>query len=306
MNYESFKAEVEQKFLGFMPKEYQGMKVRISQTIKVNEKLDGLTLIDKSDNAGARKTFPTIYINHMYEDYMLTMDFDDCMKRVARAMVRALNEAPAVDISDLTFEKRKESIVFQLISYKQNEEMLRNVPHRRVLDLAIVYRMMVDIGDADAQGSILVNGELIKHFGVTEEELFKEAMTNTKRVLEPRVVDMADLIGAELDAPQEIAELIPRNEMFVITNKRKINGAGSILYEEYLHELADKLDDDLYILPASVHECILVPASDHEPNELLEMVRDVNASEISPSEKLSDEVYTYSRDTRSITIASKH
>jgi hypothetical protein len=42
----------------------------------------------------------------------------------------------------------------------------------------------------------------------------------------------------------------------VISNEKGINGAASMLYENELHELAESLESDLYILPSSVHEVI--------------------------------------------------
>ncbi len=302
MNYEKFKTEVEHKFLSFMPKEYQNMEIRISQTMKVNETLDSLTLFNKDESA---KPFPTMYINHMYEDYMLTNDFEDCMRKATLAMTRAMEQAPIIDLSNLTFENRKENIVFQLVNYEQNKQMLAQAPHRKYLDLAIVYRLIVDADDSGT-ASILINDAFKKIFKATEEELFNEAVLNTKRIFEPTITDMVDVIGAGMGVPTEMLAMMPRRESWVITNKQKLNGAGSILYEEYLYELANDLDDDLYILPSSIHECILLPANGKDPYYLSEMVNEVNGSKVEPCERLSNEVYFYSRSTRKITMETNN
>lgn len=54
-----------------------------------------------------------------------------------------------------------------------------------------------------------------------------------------------------------IAEIPPEQTMWVISNEKGINGAASMLYENELHELAESLESDLYILPSSVHEVIV-------------------------------------------------
>ena len=92
--------------------------------------------------------------------------------------------------------------------------------------------------------------------------------------------------------------------MWVITNDRGINGAVSMLYEEKLHTLAEKLESDLYILPSSVHEVIAVSASMGEPNQLAEMVAEINMAQVSLEERLSNQVYHYDKDLRKLTLAT--
>ena len=89
--------------------------------------------------------------------------------------------------------------------------------------------------------------------------------------------------------------------MYVLTNQNKLNGASCILYEHLLELFADRLGADLYILPSSVHEVILIPAtSDTSFAELSRMVKEVNETQVSPEEILSDHVYYFSRNSRSI------
>lgn len=56
--------------------------------------------------------------------------------------------------------------------------------------------------------------------------------------------------------PEEIAEMMirevpPEQTLWIISNYRGIDGAVSMLYENELHELAENLESDLYILPSS-------------------------------------------------------
>ena len=61
--------------------------------------------------------------------------------------------------------------------------------------------------------------------------------------------------------------------------------------------ILDRLDTDkFYILPSSVHEVIIVsPQIAMNIEALREMVNSVNATEVSPDEVLSYNVYEYSR-----------
>ena len=85
--------------------------------------------------------------------------------------------------------------------------------------------------------------------------------------------------------------------MYVATNVFKMNGACILLYDGVLKKFAEKIGSDFYILPSSVHEVIFVPANgDMDARYLIQMVKEVNATEVAPDEVLSDNVYIYHAD----------
>ena len=92
--------------------------------------------------------------------------------------------------------------------------------------------------------------------------------------------------------------------MYVITNESKLYGAASILYEEPLHELAEKFGSDLYILPSSVHEVIAVSADMGSPDDLAEMVYEINMEQVDIDDRLSNQVYCYDKDLRTLRLAT--
>ena len=92
--------------------------------------------------------------------------------------------------------------------------------------------------------------------------------------------------------------------MYVCSNTSKINGAGVILYDGLLKEFADRVDNNFYILPSSIHETLFIPdAGDVDVNYLKQMVRDVNTTQVAPDEILSDNVYYYDRLTDRVEMA---
>ena len=103
-------------------------------------------------------------------------------------------------------------------------------------------------------------------------------------------------------ALQDLKDYVP-SDMYVLTNESKLNGAACILYENVLYDFAQKLGADLYILPSSVHEVILLPKlSMFEKDELVNMVKEVNTEGVAADEVLSDHVYEYNRTERLITM----
>ena len=90
--------------------------------------------------------------------------------------------------------------------------------------------------------------------------------------------------------------------MVVVTNESKVFGATEILKSETLAKIAEDFDDDVVILPSSIHEVICVPLNDIDGNPMVGMVRDINRSVVDPKEVLSDNVYIYNRNTNNIEI----
>ena len=144
------------------------------------------------------------------------------------------------------------------------------------------------------------------------KELYQLAKNNTQRRYKGRVSNMLEIMGEIIssdsdnldpdmvDAFFEMDSVYEDNmmPMFVATNSKKVNGAGVILYDGLLRTFAEKIGGDFYILPSSVHEVIFVPANgDMDARYLIQMVKEVNATEVSPDEVLSDNVYMYHADT---------
>jgi hypothetical protein len=82
--------------------------------------------------------------------------------------------------------------------------------------------------------------------------------------------------------------------MYVASNTLGVNGATWLLYHNELLNFSSQMGTDFYILPSSIHEVILVPSNEVIPeNDLLEMVKDVNNTQVAINEVLSDNVYIY-------------
>ena len=305
MDYEIFREVVKESFLSYMPESYQDMEVRVAPVDKVNRKLDGLSLLAKNEETIIS---PTLYIDDMYVKYLKTEDLQATLRDAAEAMDGAFREAaiPPLDISTA-----RDNIIFQLVNTMQNEDMLKNLPHREFQDLSIIYRWVVDV-EQKGLSSVVINNHVAESLGMGEEQLFKAAAENTRRILPPVVQSMNEVMRDMLVAdgmPEELADLMigeqePENIMWVISNERKIEGAASMLYEDKLHKLAESVGTDLYILPSSVHEVIAVSVEMGEPEELAQMVSEINMDQVDISERLSNQVYNYDKDLRKITLAT--
>jgi len=152
--------------------------------------------------------------------------------------------------------------------------------------------------------------------GVTDvNELYAVAHANTQRILPGSIRDMEDIFDDFADSTDEaiMAQLALFDEeereanrkkpMYVATNTERMNGAITILYDGLLQDFAERVGDDLYLMPSSLHEMIIVPAMGTKPQGLGLIVQDYNRLLAEPGEILSDSLYYYDRFTGSVRIA---
>ncbi|MDD6616767.1 MAG: DUF5688 family protein [Lachnospiraceae bacterium] len=201
------------------------------------------------------------------------------------------------------YSRSRERIVCRLIHHQKNQELLSEIPHIPFLDLAVVYYYLMD-EDAFCDGAILVQNPHLDMWGITQSELHDQALKNTVRLLPCEFISMQDLL-CQLTGLRIFDEETEHFPMYVLTNEKKSFGAVYILYGDILETVFEKIGEDFYILPGSVHECILVPVSvDMDETDLCHLVREVNENQVIPEERLSDSVYRYYHSGKCLCIAS--
>lgn len=290
LNYEEFKEEVRKNFARYMPKKYQGMSALIKPVEKVNRLCDALYL-----NEG--RVRPIVLLDEMYEQYTSGESFDGVLEDAAKKMIIGYEQIPIVDV-----KRDKRKITFQLVNTEQNKKTIADIPHREFNDLSIIYRYIMD-SETDNIQSFVITNKIAEVLKLDEKDLYNLAMTNTKKLFPPAVYTMQDLLaqmgvsGIDLNTP------FP---MYIITNKHRVNGAASILYDEVLYDLANKLDTNLYLLPSSIHEVIAIPFNPESLKDLEKMVCDININEVDVSDRLSNAVYVYDKEARKLSLANKY
>ena len=190
---------------------------------KVNVTLDGIILREEGRNIS-----PTIYINDMYKKYQDCGDLEETLMAACDFMERAYEQAPVVDV-DSIMKDANEKIVFQLINTEQNKTFLEQVPHREFQDLSIVYKVIIS-ADKDAVQSSKITNEFAKRLGMSEEQLFKCAAENTRRLFPPVVRSMNDIMRemfARDGMPQEMQALGRASAQEVLTAQKALQQANS-------------------------------------------------------------------------------
>lgn len=301
MDYETFKKRVKARM---DEKVQEGGKVVINHVLKNNGmELDGLVIMEEGSNVA-----PTIYINSYYDQLKRGRDLDsivDELFEIHNANKTGFKFNPELFMK---YENIRNTVVYKVINYDKNVRLLKDLPHKKLLDLAVVYYCLIEQSD-DTNATALIHNEHLKEWGITEDELHQDAIRNTPNLLKCCIKPMSRVLSdaaRQMDVSDDFGEVNLadlESDMYVLTNSSRINGAACMLYDAVLDRFAKKVNADLYILPSSVHEVIILPQYDSYDKELLvSMVREVNADGVAVDEVLSDNVYEYNRKDKMITL----
>lgn len=281
--------------------ERTGCEVNVQHVTKNNGiKLTGLTIRREGTN-----TYPTIYTERFFEEYCDDMGLREIADHVLELERKHSLEQP-FDVSALScFETAKQGIVYKIINTEKNRELLETVPHKEFLDLSKVYMAVVN-NTRMGRATMLVTNKQMEYWGVTLEEIDQNATARTEELLPYSIRSMEDIVGQIAGEEEMPSYTFPITGMFVATNKESCLGAGVFLYKDMLKDFAGQMGDDLFILPSSTHETIILTYSEAKNTDigfLRNMVREVNETQVEPEEFLSNNVYVYKRETGKIEIA---
>lgn len=206
---------------------------------------------------------------------------------------------------DLSWEGVKNRILPKIVNFERNESLLYGVPHIKYLDLAVIFYIPLSIGEGCVK-SIAVKNEHICLWNVDINDILMNAKKNAVCYLPESVCFMDDLIVQMLNESKnksfvfdDMLEYIGKNQhnrILVLSNQVNIFGASCMIYDGVLQRIADSMESDLYILPSSIHELLLLKADGMECG-YRQIVQEINSDKTLVSDKdyLSDNVYYYDR-----------
>ena len=114
--------------------------VQVTHVIKNNGcEYDGLVILRKGC-----KISPTIYLNGYYEQYCKGKSFESVFSGIKELYLFNKDRISVDTDSFATFNGIRDKVVFKLINYNANRKLLSLVPHKKILDLAMVFCCMLE------------------------------------------------------------------------------------------------------------------------------------------------------------------
>lgn len=271
--------------------------------------LDGLCISKLSDRIA-----PTIYLRDYYEHFNDGTSMEQILDEILEIYLANSKFPPIYPEQLLKFDKLRSRIVYKLIHSKSNETLLTHIPHIPYLDLSIVFYILLEENEYGHM-TALIHTTNMESWDITIEELYALAAANTPVLLPADIKNMTEVmkelakerLGDEYreELMEQLFTADVRPPLYVLSNLPGLCGSSTILYEGVLKNFADSLKQDLVILPSSIHEVLLVPYEEELClEELSDMVLHINKTEVPAEDKLSDEIYFYSRSLNQVTLAS--
>ncbi|MBO4697432.1 MAG: hypothetical protein J5643_09165 [Lachnospiraceae bacterium] len=255
---------------------------------------------------------PTIYLEAFYREYKRGMPLGKVVEELVEVYEK--NRNPWPEGLDFSFGGIRDKIGFRVVNYEKNRKMLETMPYLKLDEWAVCFECVVSREGGNV-GAVRVDERMQKEWNISTEQLTGLAVKNTFRLIPSKVEPIEDVLAGLLlsevsgqcedgeDSEEKARELVDtvldqKNRkglpMYVLSNILNHYGATSILNIPFMDKVREKLKEDFYILPSSVHELILIPVSEAPCEEkLLNMVREVNMKEVPEEDFLADGVYRY-------------
>ncbi len=280
-----------------------GDQYEVSDTVNMKNNSTeyiGIMFQKKKENVA-----PTIYIEDLYEGYKnQEVTIQDAIKEVIDRYEKSKKGLQRINGLSVDYASCRDRIIYRLVSKERNLFILKDMPYIPFLDMAITFHLVVSINDSCMQ-SLKITRELQQEWGVSVEQLLKLAKENTPELLPARVCELSQLMKCYINTREfklEQEEDLTNEEkidMIVVSNELGINGAAVVLYDGVIEQIANEYDSDLYLLPSSIHEMIVVPAGEEDLHETFSsMVNNINQRYVDEDEVLSDRVYIYRQEEK--------
>ena len=337
MNYESFIKEVQRGVKELIEKKLDDGTVVVRNVLKNNNvRMKAISVVRKEEKATPTIYLRNYYVDYQHGRTIQNICHE--IFEIYRHGID--NFKMDIDIGDISnFDRIKDFIYYKIVNYEMNQSLLTKVPHFKFLDLAIVFYIMVS-RDNEGQATALIYNQHVDGWEITPDMLRNIAFQNTWskfpvviRRMEDIVSEMIlnDILGDEewVDeyddeydddfinedteygdytygelkgiVQEEVESLkIEDLNMYVMSNTMKLNGAICITYPNAIKDFAMEHNCDIYIIPSSVHEVILIPNIQCSLETINDLIKDVNRRQLDPTEILSDHAYVYRVETGEI------
>lgn len=283
--------EYREVILEELKRRYPEGDIRVEQVVRNNGvSYDGVTVRRNKDVNSAPILPLQKYEEAMCEGVKLEEVFSEIEK--------LLDKHPEVSLGSVSvFDSVRDNIIMRMVNYEKNKALLNVSPHRRFLDLAITYRIEVQEIGTVPPGTVLIGNQMLESWGITEDELYVIACDNCFKKQKVVIQSMQEILGEYLTGKcgEEVSDS-GKGPLYVARNESKENGAYAILQTEMFHDLAEQLETDIFVLPSSIHELVLVPRTGQiSVSDLIDMVSHINETVVAEEEVLSNHVYSYVR-----------
>ena len=253
MDFEEFKEQIAKDLKEVLYSRY-GMDASVEQRTveKLNSAYDALTVKPEDCEIGVSMNLDTLY-----DAYRNGEAYDVVLNKAAELADGSLRNKPEFNFENImNYDVMKETLVMEVVSADRNADFLKNIPHKNIEDLAVVYRFQV-CGMEDGHGTILVTNDLLDKYGITAEQLHADALEKAPEI-QPIVFEgMAEVLARQMGV--ENVEMLGLNvppeeeQMIVVSVEGNVHGAGVLAYRDFCEKASERVGNQSFFLLLAIY-----------------------------------------------------
>lgn len=254
----------------------------------------------------------TFYANAFYDIYNETNNLDKAINSIIELVGKLVNNAPEIKgqsaekwLSD--FSKVQDMVYYVLL----DEQVLPDeILHEKYLDMMKQYYIFYKGTGIFIDNYINVQRKYLEMWNITEEELKAVAERNMQKQpveIKPLMDVLKEHASEEYEKVKDMIDA-SSSDLFIMRNTELEYGASAMGNKEVIRQFAKEKGADVFIIPSSVYEVILVAnkwsGEEYEDMALNfeDMLYNINHNVLSQENVLSDSLYIYRRETDNIEI----
>ena len=158
---------------------------------------------------------PTIYLEEYYQQFQKGATVEKITEDILELYGELRFQKPWYPEELNVYQQVREKIVYRLIHRERNRELLEQVPYMPWQDLAIVFVVLLEAGDKGSASMMICRDQLAR-WGVTREEVYRQACENTWRLLPVDFRSMGAVMEDALFLPSldEVLKLYVNGETY--------------------------------------------------------------------------------------------
>ena len=245
----------------------------------------------------------SVHVDELYTAYQDGAKLNAIINYISNDVLHAKNN----NIYDKTktlmnYDTAKNRLFVRLLNCDRNADVLKNVVHKTLGDIALTVCAIVDDNREDLISTKILKF-MVKKWGKTETDIFNEALENTYRATPPRIYKLEEMIFNREYTGDSFMEscdedVISKDGMGnCLRTTIKTNGAVAVFLPGVAEHLAELLNSDFYMAFTSIHEVMIHNAKKVDPEDLKSVLTDTIRETVPEEDYLTSRIYKYNRRT---------
>lgn len=305
MTIEDFTESVASRILDYLPERFGEANVTTYSTVKNSKKVHGLCI-----RLQGQTVAPVFYMENYYLSDMEDIT-DDILFYIASDIIPFYDEyfesgssseveKQIEDFNIDNFDEVKKYLKPIIVNKKNYNELLSSFNYRVINDMAVL--VIIDVpSDLFKYGPccIKVSKDFERLWNRSFYEIYDEAMNNIKessfvlRDLSKRLMGKKEVNYLERESIRS------KKTLFELTSNNMMFGASALINPVVMNKVCDLFPEGFYIIPSSIHECLIVSKRTAEsPYILRKQLVSINddGTLISSDDVLSYDIYSYEQE----------